>query len=929
LGSEILPVRSSVEHVDDKLLDVKQFVDVVHDATGARKQLRSRLDVIDGGGGRGWPDDKSPYPGLRALDLGEHRVFFGRNSEIKEITERLRSPTQRSARSVLTGVGPSGSGKSSLVRAGVLPRLGAQDWLTTPPTLPGTDPLASLARALAAAAKDKRIDVNTASMRKDLEHDGLTTLATDFLIAADADDQCKLLLVVDQFEELLTQAGPEKRRRFAATLEPALGGPVQVPATMRPEFLDAASKDAALSGIALPEYQVRPLRSEALRSVIEEPAAVAGFEFEDGLVATLVADTGSGGALPLLAYTLAQLTDGVRRGALLTHQQYVGIGGVSGALQRQADAALEEASSAAGVTPEQVVSDLLGLVTVDEQGQPTKRHEPLDDISSVMNEELQPFVNRRLLTTHREGAHSFVTVAHEAFLDHWPPLKREIDSKTTAIRARKKIEADADDWLASGRDKAALLPRGKLTKATEDIGTPMKKAPPPAASDQNASQAAPLRISNGLFGTQLWDIRVALKDSGRQFVEASSRADRNRRRRRAAGIFSLFVVLLLITSFALWRSVVATQAKDHAESIARQAIASRLQSEAADILSRTTPGTDDEAFYKVLAAHGLTGDTAAAGALLDAAIRRITTAKIVPTGTPVFTVALSPDRRRIASAGMDETVQFWDGDTGQPLGDPITVNTGWVHSAVFSPDGRRIAIAGSDGTVGLWDIEIRRPVGAPLTGHSSWVFSVAFSPDGHQLATAGTNGAVRLWDLETHPHTAVSLTGHSGNVYSVVFSADGQRLATAGAEGTVRVWDLKTQPPIARSLAGHTGDVNSVAFSPDGQRLASAGADGTVRLWNVMSGKELRNVPTGHSAVNDVAFSPDGQRLATAGAEGTVQLWTGDTGQPLAETLTGLHHRHTRPVLIREWSPKMDGIAGTIWASETTGSTWPPRQLVT
>jgi hypothetical protein len=251
LGSEILPVRSSVEHVDDKLLDVKQFVDVVHDATGARKQLRSRLDVIDGGGGRGWPDDKSPYPGLRALDLGEHRVFFGRNSEIKEITERLRSPTQRSARSVLTGVGPSGSGKSSLVRAGVLPRLGAQDWLTTPPTLPGTDPLASLARALAAAAKDKRIDVNTASMRKDLEHDGLTTLATDFLIAADADDQCKLLLVVDQFEELLTQAGPEKRRRFAATLEPALGGPVQVPATMRPEFLDAASKDAALSGIAL------------------------------------------------------------------------------------------------------------------------------------------------------------------------------------------------------------------------------------------------------------------------------------------------------------------------------------------------------------------------------------------------------------------------------------------------------------------------------------------------------------------------------------------------------------------------------------------------------------------------------------------------------------------------------------------------------
>lgn len=212
-----------------------------------------------------------------------------------------------------------------------------------------------------------------------------------------------------------------------------------------------------------------------LRSVIEKPAAVAGFEFEDDLVATLVADTDTGEALPLLAYALAQLTQNARRGALLTHQQYVGIGCVNGALQRQADAALEEASSAPGVTSEQVVSDLLGLVTVDEQGQPTKKPVPLDDITSVMNEELQSFVNRRLLNTHREGANSFVTVAHEAFLDHWPPLKREIDSEFTAIRARQRIEADADYWLHSCRDKAALLPGDKLTKAIEDIGTPIKK----------------------------------------------------------------------------------------------------------------------------------------------------------------------------------------------------------------------------------------------------------------------------------------------------------------------------------------------------------------------------------------------------------------------------------------------------------------------
>ncbi len=164
LGSELLPVRASSEQLDDRLLNLKQYVDVVRDASDARERLRSRLDVIDGGGGRGWPDDTSPYPGLRPFELGEHRVFFGRGREIKEITERLRSPAQRAARSVLTVVGPSGCGKSSLIRAGVLPRLaGAEDWLPIPPILPGTDPLGSLARAMAALTRDRRINFDATS----------------------------------------------------------------------------------------------------------------------------------------------------------------------------------------------------------------------------------------------------------------------------------------------------------------------------------------------------------------------------------------------------------------------------------------------------------------------------------------------------------------------------------------------------------------------------------------------------------------------------------------------------------------------------------------------------------------------------------------------------------------------------------------------
>ena len=210
--------------------------------------------------------------------------------------------------------------------------------------------MGNLVRAIASLVRERHIDFDVASLRTNLQHSGLKAVATDLLVAAQADSQCKLLIVIDQFEELLTQTEPRDRAEFVETIEPTLGGPVQALATMRPEFLDPASKDADLSKLPPRIQPVRPLAADALREVIEQPAEVAGLTFDDDLVSRLVTDTGSGDALPLLAFTLEQLADGVRRGGQLTHQQYDEIGGVQGALQRQADAALQEACNKAGVT---------------------------------------------------------------------------------------------------------------------------------------------------------------------------------------------------------------------------------------------------------------------------------------------------------------------------------------------------------------------------------------------------------------------------------------------------------------------------------------------------------------------------------------------------------------------------------------------------
>jgi hypothetical protein len=234
LGTELLPVRFSSVSEKHTLLKPIHEVDAARDPSEARERLRSRLSVIDGGGGWGWPDDKSPYPGLRPFDLGEHRVFFGRHREITQIAERLRSP-ERAERAILAVVGASGCGKSSLIRAGLLPRIAGEDyWLSVSPILPGTDPLGSLVRAIAALTREQHISFDVTSLRSNLNRDGLKAIATDLLLAAGADSRCKLLIVIDQFEELLTQTAPAERAEFATALVPALGGPVQVLATLRP-----------------------------------------------------------------------------------------------------------------------------------------------------------------------------------------------------------------------------------------------------------------------------------------------------------------------------------------------------------------------------------------------------------------------------------------------------------------------------------------------------------------------------------------------------------------------------------------------------------------------------------------------------------------------------------------------------------------------
>ena len=497
-GSRLVPIRAE-PGVSHPLLKAVQHLDLTGDDVATRARLAAVLRRVDAAGGSGWPDDRSPFPGLRPFDTDQHRVFFGRTREIEQLAALLRSPAERAEGAVLLVVGPSGCGKSSLVRAGLLPVMaGEPGWVTVPAILPGTQPVDALTRELAATAGQLGMGWSMADIRWRLDDGGLAELANDLLLAGPGPRRSHLLLVVDQFEELLTQAAPAERARFAQLLGPALAGPVQVVGTLRPEFLDRLLADPDLGVLPTRVQTLWPLHREELRAVVEGPAQLAGINVDGELVVRLVADTDSGEALPLLAYMLAQLADGVGRGGRLLTSRYEQLGGVQGALARQADAALTDATTASGRDRDQVVKELLRLVTVDEWGRPTRWRVPRDELPAAVAAELDAFVARQLLTTHFEDGGVMIDVAHEAFLSAWPPLATAITAASTALRARRQIEQAAADWTQHGQPPERLWERGQLAAALADTGARLQAntQPPSGTQDEGAAAStrrAPLR----------------------------------------------------------------------------------------------------------------------------------------------------------------------------------------------------------------------------------------------------------------------------------------------------------------------------------------------------------------------------------------------------------------------------------------------------
>ncbi|HKR48300.1 MAG TPA: TIR domain-containing protein, partial [Pseudonocardiaceae bacterium] len=561
LGSRLVPLAAE-EGLRHPLLNDLQHI--AYHSAQAQDRICGILREINATGGAGWPDDRSPFPGLRAFDVDMHRAFFGRRREVNDLVRLLRSLGERGEGQIVVVVGPSGCGKSSLIRAGLVPAMADEPgWATLAPFVPSTDPVAALSQELAHAARS-----TPSQIRQYLDEDnGWFRTVEDLLLAGPSPPRRRLLIVIDQFEEILTRSSTTGRAQLAEILRPALAGSVQVVVTLRSEFLDSLLADPRLAQLPIHSVTLRPLDTAILPRVIEGPAQLAGLKVDPELVSRMVADTASGDALPLLAFTLKQLATGLPRGATLSPQRYHQLGGVQGALIRQADLALTDALTANqrasnGRSRTDILASLLRLVTVDEIGQPTRLDVNYQKLPPPVRAELDTFITGRLLTTTSREGTVLLGVAHEAFLTAWPPLAQAINTAGAALRTRRMLEQAAAEWENAGRSTSFLWKQDRVAAAVSDTGAQLHRIHPdrPEAKDTTTGRFRALRECR-----EVTSGRVDLGPAVRAFLHASIRHQQRRRRRFFTAVAAALVVAFAITTIAVIQRQTAEEQTQIAE----------------------------------------------------------------------------------------------------------------------------------------------------------------------------------------------------------------------------------------------------------------------------------------------------------------------------------------------------------------------------
>jgi WD40 repeat protein/DNA-binding SARP family transcriptional activator/class 3 adenylate cyclase len=817
--------------------------------------------------------ERNPYKGLRAFTEADASDFFGRGELTQRLVARLKE-AGRSGSRFLAVVGPSGGGKSSVVRAGLVPaiRHGALESPEEPfiaEMFPGAHPLEELEAALL------RIAVRPVPRL----HDRLDSGSRGLLEAVDlvAPGRAEVVLVVDQFEEIFTLTREEREReRFLEALRVATADPesrLRVIVTLRADFYDRPLVYPRFGELLAGRTEaVPPLTPDELEQAIRGPVERVGVQPEPGLVAEMIADIAhQPGALPLLQYALTELFER-RNEDRLTLTAYRELGGITGALAARAEHIYETIDQQGRRAAKQT---FLRLVTLGEGRQDTRRRvarselDALDVEREAIDIVVDTFGRHRLLTFDRDPStrEPSVEIAHEALLSAWGRLRTWIDDAREDLRQERGLSRAAAEWRGSDGDKSFLMRGARL--------------------EQLETWAANTELAIGRPERAYLKASVDRRDQERdeEGRRRAREAEFERRSvRRLRGLVAVFAAAALIagslTVVATNQSNRAGREADRAESEARIATARELAAAAVANLEV------DPELSVLLASEAVETTRSSDGSVLpegEEALHRAVVASRLDLEVPELGGLLAWSSRGVfVTEGPESSglVDIRDDETGESIL-AFKAHDGDINDVAFSPDGALLATTGDDGALKVWNASTGRLISSVTAGGSAFgVWGPSFSGDGLLVAAAwsdweDTHGRVRILDLSTDQVASnVPIAG----AIDTAFSPDGKRLAVAswwGEESNGAVFDVET----GREVFGLSGPNSccppysrGVSWSPDGRYIAASSLNNT-RIWEAETGR-LRHKLLGHTGFAfSVAWSPDSSRLVTGGSDGTARVW--------------------------------------------------------
>ncbi|WP_088889800.1 nSTAND1 domain-containing NTPase [Leptolyngbya ohadii] len=834
------------------------------------------------------PLDRSnnPYRGLEPFEEQHQDIFFGRKALAQQLYEFVI------AHPFTIVLGTSGSGKSSLVKAGLLPKLRCQKemiWAILPPFRPGESPFRSLNTALASVNLSAIVPSDEAADSAPVQR---------LAVWMQEHPATHLLFMVDQFEELITLChDDQERQQFLNALQLAIAAypdRFHVLITLRSDFEPQFHNMVLQNDWMNSRFIVPAMTREELREAIEEPAAARVMYFNPyELVDQLIDEVANmPGALPLLSFALSELylkylerqeaakLQGETIDRAITQVDYEAVGGVTQSLTQRADQEYSKLVRGLGndsAYAQTIRHVMLRMVAVG-SGEFARRRVFASELQYPEPEDqrvkrvLQQFLAARLLVAGQdENGNDYIEPAHDVLVRGWQKLLEWRKQEAEDLVLQRRLTPEALRWYRQP-DKQLLW---------------------------NADPRLPL-LKEILRSSDSW-----LNQAESQFVQHSLRQKRKNVMLRRSAIATAF---LAITGAAI------------------VAISNSL-----DARNRTIEALINSANANWTANQQLDAmmDAVEAGQLLEPKflvpaklrVEVLNTLRQTVYGiqennrleghlNSVTSVSFSPDAQLIATSSSDSTIRLWSrhGKLIRTIANLDVV----IYKVRFSPDGKTLASANFDGTAQLWSLEGK--LLHTFRAHTGAVADVRFSPDGKLLASSGRDGTIRIWQINGKLlHT---LKGHQDTVMGIRFSPNGQLLASASMDGTLRLW--KADGTLLKVLRGHEDGVYAVDISPDQQTIVSAGEDHTVKLWRV-DGTLIRSISAHTAPVRQVKFSPDGKLIASGGEDQTVTLWNLDGTQ--SQSFRG----HTDVVLDLAFSPNGKMIASS--SRDKTTRLWNLRRL--